>query len=409
MRPPRRALAAALVLLCVACIGWLTLTPRSTRTAHDPAWCLACAHLSARDIILNIFLFVPLGAALAMSGLRTRWCILLTLAGSLAIESVQWVAIAGRQASLMDVLTNTTGGAIGALLVHRRAAWVRPSVPVARGLAALVALAWVVQLAVTSWALRIDLRPAARYWGQWAHVFRTTERFPGSVQAFGINGTPLPDDTVVGHERLREAMLRDGVTITASATEGAEVPTRAQIVGLADDSGNLLVGITQERCANRLIGRMRGDAYGLASPGLRLERPCRPGEATEFAGSITRQAITLSATRSGAVESARLELRPTIGWMLLAPWSRLLRQGVAITFAWVLCFGLALGWMLGGSHIGAPAAAGISLLALPGAAMLASRLSGLAAPGLAEWIAFGLSGALAYAWAARNAASRVAR
>jgi glycopeptide antibiotics resistance protein len=90
--------------------GWL-------QDRDAPSW------LASRDLwerLLNVALFVPigvLGALLRPGWSLVRWA-LVGAAGSLAIESAQWVLVPGRDASVSDLVTNTVGAVLGAALVR---------------------------------------------------------------------------------------------------------------------------------------------------------------------------------------------------------------------------------------------------------------------------------------------------
>jgi glycopeptide antibiotics resistance protein len=75
---------------------------------HDPGLLL--------ETVANVMLFVPLGAALALSGLSTRRSILCGLVLSTSIELAQLLVVPGRTTSVDDVLLNTLGTAVGCLL-----------------------------------------------------------------------------------------------------------------------------------------------------------------------------------------------------------------------------------------------------------------------------------------------------
>lgn len=70
------------------------------------------------EIILNTLLFVPLGAALALLLHRRAWplAVIAACAVAIAVECAQG-SIPGRVPDLDDVLWNSLGGAIGALVV----------------------------------------------------------------------------------------------------------------------------------------------------------------------------------------------------------------------------------------------------------------------------------------------------
>jgi VanZ family protein len=67
------------------------------------------------EVLANVLLLVPLGLLLAFAAPRAPLSLLLAVAAllSLAIETVQYLLLPGRIASLVDVLANTGGAAIG--------------------------------------------------------------------------------------------------------------------------------------------------------------------------------------------------------------------------------------------------------------------------------------------------------
>ena len=67
---PPVALAAGLA--AIGDCATLTPTAGSGRSgARTPPWCLVCGELGAVDVLLNVALFVPLGAALRFRGTRS--------------------------------------------------------------------------------------------------------------------------------------------------------------------------------------------------------------------------------------------------------------------------------------------------------------------------------------------------
>ncbi|HET7241044.1 MAG TPA: VanZ family protein, partial [Gemmatimonadales bacterium] len=61
------------------------------------------------DVFLNLLLFVPLGAGLRLAGWRWRSVVLGAALVSFTVELLQYTVVTGRDASLSDLLTNTTG------------------------------------------------------------------------------------------------------------------------------------------------------------------------------------------------------------------------------------------------------------------------------------------------------------
>ena len=101
-----------------------TLTP----APGDPVGsrvCLICGANGGVDAILNVLLFVPFGAGLALAGVRFRWAILVVILLSACVETAQ-LFIPGRDTSLGDLATNTIGGALAYTLVRSAGVWLRP-------------------------------------------------------------------------------------------------------------------------------------------------------------------------------------------------------------------------------------------------------------------------------------------
>ena len=119
----RRPQAAAVLALYVLALAALTLG-ESPGDLVD--WVAARAHRvdalsfvteSSVERAMNVALFVPAGLLLCYALPRTsRWLVwLICVAVSLGIEAVQ-LPLSGRDATPIDVVTNSTGAAIGVLL-----------------------------------------------------------------------------------------------------------------------------------------------------------------------------------------------------------------------------------------------------------------------------------------------------
>src|SRR6266704_2713217 len=112
--PPARTrfLAAALLPILLA-----TLWPFPGHEPEGFISCIACGEHATSDVLLNIILFVPLGAAVALHVRSLSRCALSAALLSATIELAQ-LYIPGRDSSLGDVLSNTLGGTLGAPVPH---------------------------------------------------------------------------------------------------------------------------------------------------------------------------------------------------------------------------------------------------------------------------------------------------
>ncbi len=91
--------AVALLAILVA-----TLTPGKPSASAGWQWCLVCGERGVADVLVNIVLFIPLGAALGAAGLGWWRVLALGVALSTSIEYAQ-LFIPGRDSSLSDACT----------------------------------------------------------------------------------------------------------------------------------------------------------------------------------------------------------------------------------------------------------------------------------------------------------------
>ena len=104
--------------VCVVCILYITLlsrTPSADRTVHlVPLW-NPFSEVHWQQVLLNIFMFIPLGYFLAPDFHRIRTCILPAFLLSLAIELAQFFTYRG-MLDTEDIISNCCGAAIGFLI-----------------------------------------------------------------------------------------------------------------------------------------------------------------------------------------------------------------------------------------------------------------------------------------------------
>jgi glycopeptide antibiotics resistance protein len=121
---PDTVLLVALAAIVVLTLG-RPLDPQVERVNlipfRDLLWALdgqVELAVAVTELVANVLLFVPLGSALAVRhpGASTWWIAGVAAAVSLAVEVAQAVMDAGRLADVTDVLANTIGAAVGAML-----------------------------------------------------------------------------------------------------------------------------------------------------------------------------------------------------------------------------------------------------------------------------------------------------
>lgn len=107
---------AALLVLVLTLVPRRVIAPGQTAVVHGAALLLGGWTTAEVETLLNVLMFVPLGAALAAL-LRRAWPLAapLGLALSLSVETLQ-TRVPGRVPDLDDVLWNTAGAAVGMIV-----------------------------------------------------------------------------------------------------------------------------------------------------------------------------------------------------------------------------------------------------------------------------------------------------
>jgi hypothetical protein len=287
-RPTWRPVAPRLALaLCVAAILAATLSPSPVAPEDTPVWCLVCGAVGVSDVLANIILFFPFGAALASLGARPRRALLLGVTLSLSVEIAQHV-IPGRDPSLSDVVFNTTGAGLGARTWRWIPILLRPTPVLASRLARTAAVAAAAVLGVTAYALAPAF-PDSVYYAQWTPDLAHLAPYEGRVLDARIGDLPLPPPRLTDSPGVAR-LLRNGTPLHVRAVAGPPPPALASIFSIYDEQQRevILVGADREDLVVRV--RMRANAMRLDHPDLRLAGAlARVPAGEEIAITVRRQ------------------------------------------------------------------------------------------------------------------------
>jgi hypothetical protein len=325
VRQPSPRTAAFLFVAALALIGLMTLTPSSAYVA-TPTFCVFCGTLGGVDFTLNVLLFVPLG--LALRWLTGRWIAIVGIAGltTLAIETLQWRLIPGRDASLGDLIANTLGAMIGAWLVGVSAKALHATPAGARVLSAVSGIVTSILIVVSAWLLR-PIDPIGAQYVQWAPDREDMDVFRGRLVAVQLNGRLLRP-----FEAFPSQWTYDSVTqaMAVRAVIGTPIPP--------SERQAIIIRIVNEEYEGFMLAQ-RGDAVvfrstmGAARLKLRsiligldhaLTTPT-PTDPVLLIHAISNPRVMglVRELKSGETEAT---LRRTVGlaWAMLLPWDRAL-------------------------------------------------------------------------------------
>jgi hypothetical protein len=314
----RRRLGATLASVGLLAILVLTLypNPRQAPVAdHTPLLCLVCGESGGADVVLNLLLFIPLAAGLVLLGWSQGRVVAACFLLSLGVETLQFAAHTGRDASLSDLLTNTASGVLGAALARRVNLLLAPGPVLARRLSLAAAAAWLGILVFTAVSMR-PWAPAGRLRNYCTASYPTGEIFSGTARTMTLNGVALGCDT----DLPRGGIRRGEVALETVALAGDPSLGRRVIHLVRTPSTTLMVLAQQGRTAVFHAATL-AEAFRLFAPAVRLQGafPSRPGGPVELDAGTDGRRLRLSAAHHEGRRQVELPLSPSYGWTLLFP------------------------------------------------------------------------------------------
>ncbi|MES2304393.1 MAG: VanZ family protein [Gemmatimonadota bacterium] len=344
-------LRRVLVLAWLAVIAAVTLTAapdQVDRILETPWYCLACGDAGATDVLLNVLLFLPLGVAARLAGWRFNKTLLLLLLLTIAIEATQATWLAGRDASLSDILANGAGGVGGWLLLPQLVAALNPTPRLAlrAALGFLVAGAGV--WAATGVGLTIALSPAGPWVGQPLRLWPGHDRFPGTMQQASMSGIPVSNDPLPGVP----AQL-DSLDLTLDLTRtGAAISSRPiSLLRIVDARQQLQLSAGIRGRSLLLEHRVAASSLLLRTPAWRFEDAAITPLTVPWRFHWFRRAgavILESGPVAGPAREYVVPLSIALGWAFVHPFAPPVGDSAPWwSVLWIACWLGPLGWFAG--------------------------------------------------------------
>ncbi|HEV7703057.1 MAG TPA: VanZ family protein [Gemmatimonadaceae bacterium] len=300
----------------------LTLTPQYQATKAPVSFCLLCGDTSILDAILNVVLFIPFGMGMRLAGISRRRIFAIALVTTVTVETLQYW-IPGRDSSLGDVITNSSGAVIGALCADIWRVVLLPSVRQAKRLAWGWTMLWVVLLTVSAELAHISL-PSTIGWGEWKPPLLHHDYFPGKVVSATAGGLPSPEGIGPANADVRRRLSSDSVVVQATVLSAiatgpvSAIATvydynRSQIFMLGQRKGNLIFSL-----------RMRTADARVATPDIRLDsvfprHRSKTPDTVFVAGGLIHHQLWISATRNGVRRERTQPVDAGLGWSYMLP------------------------------------------------------------------------------------------
>lgn len=409
IRPASHTLRRLPVAIAAAIILVATLTPGSAeRLEPTQLTCLVCGSAGGADVIRNVLLFLPLGAAAAFAGVRWRTAVGAGFLLSLSVEAMQYFVVVGRDPSLSDLTTNTIGTALGHAIVATWATWATPSPTVARRLLAAGTVAWAALLGATAAGLQWDAPPLPYVTGVVPPRFAGVREYEGAVYRRTLNGQPVTrrDDGTELAGSMREGRVQVGAEVGVMYPPGLLRP----VVGFYRRDWSAVLTFGQQRRDLVLNLRTRSQRARLGGPRWvlhdvfpDLETAYSPaGRAMRVAieGVVAGPSVQLTAYGGAAGRSVVLGRRLSLGWTFFLPPLALLYRLVPLAGAlWLAAPLLPLAyWARRGVVDRREGWRAAGLLAVGTVVLVAgvAAVGGLAQPSAVEWVV--LAGAGVTGW-----------
>jgi len=391
-------------------IAYATLRPGGPRFKPAPGWtCLLCGSSGGVDVALNIILFIPLGVGLRLRGASIRRAAATAFLVSLFVEGWQNFVVSGRDPTISDVLTNTTGGTLGATMTAFAGAWLFPT---ARRATAL-ALGGLAMLAVILTATAVGLQPSIEprlYYAQIEPRAGNPGPFSGRLLSTAVNGRPvLHEGELQDADGTPWPVLVDGrVQLDVALVAGPTLVRTSPIVRITN-SGWEAAALLQERDALVFHARTRAVDARLVTPGLAMggvlpRTPPASPDTLRVHAVLERHGLRVDLSRAGKEESIQLPFRVALGWFFLVPYFTLdYRYVIWVSAGWLAALLVPIGFW----SARAPLGVGVAVLAgTAGLLILLPLIARLSSTAPLEWVgmALGFGGGV---YLARLADSRV--
>jgi hypothetical protein len=345
--PPTRSLgsrtARAFIFIAAALVLVATLYPMESAGDGSNSLCLICGERGLADAIVNVILFMPLGAAAALTGRSTLAALAIGAALSGSVEFAQIAIIPGRDASIGDLVFNTLGAAAGVAIVKTSGWWLGYNRTRASCLSLAAAFIATAIIASTGFLL-VPQMPEGTYFVMWTPVLRHLDPYNAPVRSVTIGGDSIVPGRIAEPTEVRE-LLRAGAPIRVVAAVAARTSRQAAMFAIYDDLKRevVLIGPNRDDLVFRV--RMRSTSAWLDQPDLRVPgawRNLTPGSD-----------ITVTVRRSGRNYCVGFGPQPPctsgfsagIGWALLLRmehWPTLLQS--ALNILWLGMLGFLVGF-----------------------------------------------------------------
>ena len=224
----KRPIPIVLAVLSTAAILFFTLRPGGTSVTHGWSVDFWAGDDALAGLLQNLILFIPLGVALTLAGVRPWRVVASGALLSFTVEFLQqWIP--GRDPSVADITCNTISTILGMLLVTQAPRWLfvspRRSAWQARFTAIVAVLAWygtgaMVRQTFPPLPYRIVTTPDFDYFGHYEGKVVSVQQLPRALEVTAVAAPNPPGQTsplvaLLGAQDQKAVLLSvDGYDLT---------------------------------------------------------------------------------------------------------------------------------------------------------------------------------------------------
>ncbi|HEX2781679.1 MAG TPA: VanZ family protein [Gemmatimonadaceae bacterium] len=313
---------ARLTVVALVVIALLTLVP-SRAPFSTFALCVLCGDRGTTDALLNVLLFLPFGVGMRLRGEPLGRTVRVALVISAGIELLQLTTITGRTSSPGDILTNTAGAALGAVLARHWRAIILPSGTQALRLGIAGGLAWLGILVLTGVAMQPRLTHEPLYAQIRPAIPTEARRYPGGVGNVTSNGVALRPGLIADSARRASMLDREAGELSA-LIEHPPATARSIIARIVDERRRTRLELRQSGSSLQFEPSLRAATLRLTSPSVRIGGafPARcAADRMRATGSLRSGVLRLTLGAPPCAARSEARLRVSTGWVLLAPFA----------------------------------------------------------------------------------------
>ena len=238
----------------------------------------------------------------------------------------QYSVVPGRDASLSDVLTNTAGAALGAMLAPHVPMLLRPSRPAAARLGLAAVLLWASAWVFGAWAIGSD--PGRGNWhGRVMNDLPDSPPFNGELVEASIDGAPLKVVPAPLPPLVERAFARDSFVLEGAVRPLPAIARRENVVTIIDSRpdrkanfNNDLVLVFTRASSDGIIGfRVNAARLRLRTPQFTFGTVFDAGKPVYFHFSRVRGMVRGTTSGIGAERVTEYRLGPELLWSVLGP------------------------------------------------------------------------------------------